>query len=120
MCVYYAWYRRAKKGVIKGKEKTKIHNDMPDEIDFSKAERGRYRGRIKSDDTDARNIKVRVNIFLDADIVEHFKEMAGHRGADKYQTQINKVLREFVEGGQKNSLISNAAFIDAVAQRVQE
>ncbi|MEW6207730.1 MAG: BrnA antitoxin family protein [Acidobacteriota bacterium] len=37
--------------------------------------------------------KVRVNILLDRDIVEHFKA-----GGGKYETKINAVLRKFVDG----------------------
>ena len=36
-------------------------------------------------------MKVRVNIFLDAGIVEYFKAQAGGRG---YQTLINETLKE--------------------------
>ena len=35
--------------------------------------------------------KVRVNIYLDAEVVEYFKTAAGGRG---YQTLINKTLKE--------------------------
>ena len=35
--------------------------------------------------------KVRVNIYLDAEVVEYFKAAAGGRG---YQTLINKTLKE--------------------------
>lgn len=39
--------------------------------------------------------KKRVNIMLDAPIIEHFKALAGERG---YQTLINDTLRRAVEG----------------------
>jgi uncharacterized protein (DUF4415 family) len=102
------------------KEKMNIDDEIPVEVDFSGGERGRYRGRIKPGDTDLRNAKVRVNIYLDGDIIEYFKNMAGKPGADKYQTQINRVLREYIDGGRQDALVSDTAFIDAVAQRVQE
>jgi uncharacterized protein (DUF4415 family) len=38
--------------------------------------------------------KLRVNIMLDAPIVEHFKALAGERG---YQTLINAALREAMQ-----------------------
>jgi len=47
---------------------------------------------------DRRSKKVRVNIYLDGDIVEHFKKQAAAPGADAYQTQINRALRGAVEG----------------------
>lgn len=44
----------------------------------------------------ARVGKQRINIMLDAPIVEHFKAMAGERG---YQTIINDTLRRVIETG---------------------
>jgi uncharacterized protein (DUF4415 family) len=47
---------------------------------------------------DRRSKKVRVNIYLDRDIVEYFKKQASAPSADAYQTQINRALRAAVEG----------------------
>jgi uncharacterized protein (DUF4415 family) len=44
----------------------------------------------------ARVGKLRINIMLDAPIVEHFKALAGERG---YQTIINDTLRRVIETG---------------------
>jgi uncharacterized protein (DUF4415 family) len=44
----------------------------------------------------ARVGKLRINIMLDAPIVEHFKALAGKRG---YQTIINDTLRRVIETG---------------------
>lgn len=44
----------------------------------------------------ARVGKQRINIMLDAPIVEHFKALAGDRG---YQTLINDTLRRVIEAG---------------------
>lgn len=46
--------------------------------------------------TRARVAKLRVNIMLDAPVVEHFKALAGDRG---YQTLINDTLRRVIETG---------------------
>ncbi|OJZ19669.1 MAG: hypothetical protein BGP21_02785 [Thiobacillus sp. 65-29] len=43
----------------------------------------------------ARSGKQRINIMLDAPIVEHFKALAGERG---YQTLINDTLRRAIAG----------------------
>jgi uncharacterized protein (DUF4415 family) len=40
--------------------------------------------------------KQRVNIMLDAPIIDYFKEIAGGKG---YQTLINETLRRVVESG---------------------
>ena len=44
----------------------------------------------------ARVEKQRINIMLDAPIIEHFKALAGDRG---YQTLINDTLRRVIESG---------------------
>ena len=44
----------------------------------------------------ARVVKQRINIMLDAPIIEHFKALAGSRG---YQTLINDSLRRVIETG---------------------
>jgi uncharacterized protein (DUF4415 family) len=44
----------------------------------------------------ARIGKQRINIMLDAPIIEHFKAVAGERG---YQTIINDTLRRVIETG---------------------
>ena len=46
--------------------------------------------------TRARVGKLRINIMLDAPIVEHFKALAGERG---YETIINDTLRRVIEAG---------------------
>lgn len=43
----------------------------------------------------AKTGKLRINIMLDAPIVEHFKALAGERG---YQTLINDTLRRAIAG----------------------
>jgi uncharacterized protein (DUF4415 family) len=70
-----------------------------------------------------RNIKVRVNIYLDFDIVTYFKEQAEKPNAAKYQTQINNALRAYIENNETDEivgLINNEQFIAAVAERVRE
>jgi uncharacterized protein (DUF4415 family) len=44
----------------------------------------------------ARVAKQRINIMLDAPVIEHFKALAGDRG---YQTLINDTLRRVIESG---------------------
>lgn len=56
----------------------------------------------------ARVGKQRINIMLDAPVVEHFKAVAGGRG---YQTLINEALREAIRGHD---------MVDAVRQVVRE
>ena len=47
--------------------------------------------------------KNRITIYLDADIIEYFKN-AGHEAKEGYQTLINRTLREVIKGGQGRNL----------------
>ena len=46
--------------------------------------------------------KVRITIRLDPDIIDHFKEKVRDAGGGNYQTLINHVLREYVQGEDKD------------------
>jgi uncharacterized protein (DUF4415 family) len=96
---------------------------MRSEYDFSKGQRGRYAGKIKPGDTDSRNCKVTVTIQLDADIVQHFKELAAESGSS-FDNQINSILRDDIEPTEQSepqsSLVDDDRFISAVAKRVAD
>jgi len=72
-----------------------------------------------------RNTKIKVNMYLDADVVEFFKQRAADPNAAPYQTQINAALREYVEGraaepsNDLHILLKNKRFIQAIADRVR-
>lgn len=55
---------------------------------------GKY---LTEDDLLPENIKFRVNMFMDMDIVEHFRLQAKRRGLG-YQTLINQALRDYISG----------------------
>lgn len=67
--------------------------------------------------------KVRVTMYLDADVLEYFKGRAAQPNAAPYQTQINSELRALMErqgaGGPYASLVEDERFISAVAERVE-
>ncbi len=46
--------------------------------------------------------KVRVTIRLDADIIEHFKDLVHAAGGGNYQTLINEALREYIKAHDKS------------------
>jgi uncharacterized protein (DUF4415 family) len=78
-------------------------------------------------ETEPRNCKVRVSIYLDADVIHFFKQRAARPGALPYQTQINTALREKIEDAGDlsvlppiDALVNDARFIDAVARRVSK
>lgn len=61
--------------------------------DFSKGKRGPV---IKPDPN-----KVRITIRLDADIIDHFKNIVHNAGGGNYQTLINDALREYIQAHDK-------------------
>jgi hypothetical protein len=62
-------------------------------------------------------------MYLDADIVESFKQRASGANTAPYQTQINQALREFLAGskqaGDYSHLAEDPAFLDAVVRGVR-
>jgi uncharacterized protein (DUF4415 family) len=104
--------------------KNKKKDEMRKEYDFSKGQRGRYTSRIGKGDTDLKNVKVRVTLYLDGDVVEYFKRRASEPNAAPYQTQINGELRRITESGPANSpyreLTENDAVISAVTERLAQ
>lgn len=61
--------------------------------DFSKGKRGAV---VKPDPN-----KVRITIRLDADIIDHFKNIVHKAGGGNYQTLINEALREHIQAHDK-------------------
>lgn len=73
-----------------------------------------------------KDCKSRVNIMLDADIVEFFKEQASKKGSLPYQTQINQALRQFVENSKDSNnevitmkMLDNPFFISTLAEKLK-
>ena len=62
---------------------------MKDHYDFGKGKRGAVLPTPG---------KERITIRLDADILEYFREAVDRAGGGNYQTAINAVLREYLEG----------------------
>lgn len=52
---------------------------------------------LTEDDVRSENVKIRVNMFMDLDVVEHFRKSSQETGLG-YQTLINQALREYVSG----------------------
>ncbi len=61
--------------------------------------RGGFKARHPNFNAKNTAVKVHVNIRLDRDIVEHFKERAKSAEAAKYETEINNALRSLVDSG---------------------
>lgn len=88
---------------------------------FKRLPRGSF--LAKTGETEPRNTKVRISILLDLDVLNFFKERASKAGALAYQTQINRVLRTYIEGKESvdpTRLAQDDRFIRAVAKRVKQ
>jgi uncharacterized protein (DUF4415 family) len=76
-------------------------------------------------DYDPKTSKVKISMYLDQDILNFFRARAATPHAAPYQSQINQVLREFMEQAAKSetsnhaALLENEAFITAVADLIQ-
>ena len=69
--------------------------------------------------------KIKITMYLDADILDFFKEQAKEPNASPYQTQINNELRAVMERKTSNdevvtlSMLENPAFISALAEKLK-
>ena len=74
--------------------------------------------------------KMRINIYLDCDIVDHFRSRAYKPNAAPYQTQINAELRKIMErdlvkdketiDATVKELLENDKFIAAISEKLNE
>ncbi|MBP9663927.1 MAG: BrnA antitoxin family protein [Pyrinomonadaceae bacterium] len=70
--------------------------------------------------------KVKVSIYLDKDIVEHFRERAEQPNAAPYQTQINNELRNIMENGSaetamvERDLLNDKKFLKALKEKLEQ
>ena len=82
------------------------------------------RHTTKPDQVTLKDAKVRVTMYLDADILEYFKKRANETHAARYQTQINNELRAVMErsdaANQFTDLVDNDRFIESVAAKIRE
>jgi len=62
-----------------------------------KTKMGKAPARLSNEDVKPENIKIRVNMFMDLDVVEHFRKLSKEKGLG-YQTLVNQALREYVSG----------------------
>jgi len=69
--------------------------------------------------------KLKVSIYLDADILEYFRQRAELPHAAPYQTQINNELRKIMEtdaqgnGNLENDILNNEEFLRALKEKLE-
>lgn len=98
-----------------GKESIDIEMDR-----MKRLPRGSF--KAKPGETDLKNCKVKVSMYVDADILEYFKQRAEQPNAAPYQTQINNELRTVMESSStdvKDSLLNNERFLKALKRKLE-
>lgn len=84
-----------------------------------KFRRSRWAERIKNAK------KIKVSIYLDGDVVEHFRDRAERPNAAPYQTQINNELRKVMENGSgdvksvETDMLNNETFLRALKEKLE-
>lgn len=69
--------------------------------------------------------KIKVSIYLDGDVVEHFRLRSEQPNAAPYQTQINNELRKVVENGStdvatvERDILNDKKFLKALKKKLE-
>lgn len=69
--------------------------------------------------------KIKVSIYLDGDVVEHFRLRSEQPNAAPYQTQINSELRKVMENGApetanvEKDILNNRKFLKALKKKLE-
>lgn len=75
--------------------------------------------------TDLKNCKVKITLYVDADILDFFKKRAEQPNAAPYQTQINNELRKVMENGTKEAatverdILNDRKFLKALKKKLE-
>lgn len=75
---------------------------------------GKHIFRRRTRKIEPREAKIKMTMFIDGDILQHFKKRAETPNAAPYQTQINQELRAAME----RDLIAEEDNLDAVIERL--
>ena len=67
---------------------------------------------IPSDAFEPKNVKERVTMFVDQDVVNEFRKWASEMAGGKYQTLMNQALRRFTFGAEENEFEKKLNAID--------
>ncbi len=69
--------------------------------------------------------KIKVSIYLDGDVIEHFRNRSAQPNAAPYQTQINNELRKIMENGSgdvasvEKDILNNESFLKALKEKLE-
>ena len=90
---------------------------------------GKHIFRRRTRTINPREAKIKMTMFIDGDILQHFKKRAETSNAAPYQTQINQELRAIMERDLANEvekldevaekLVNNPIFLNAISERLK-
>lgn len=90
---------------------------------------GKHTFRRRTRRINPRETKIKMTMFVDVDILQHFKKRAEAPNAAPYQTQINQELRRAMERDLENEkthldevaerLLSNPNFLQAISEKLK-
>ena len=90
---------------------------------------GKHIFRRRNRTINPREAKIKMTMFIDGDILQHFKKRAEMSNAAPYQTQINQELRAIMERDLAKEtekldevaekLVNNPTFLNAISERLK-
>ena len=90
---------------------------------------GKHIFRRRTRTLNPREAKIKMTMFIDGDVLQHFKKRAETSNAAPYQTQINQELRAIMERDLANEqekldevaekLVNNQIFLNAISERLK-
>jgi len=112
--------------MLKTIEKTKRSAEAETDAEMDRMKRlPRGSFKAKPGATDLKNCKVKISMYLDADILEFFKKRAERPNAAPYQTQINNELRKVMENGSpetttvERDILNNKKFLKELKKKLE-
>lgn len=105
-------------------EEVLAETELDEKLDkMKRLPRGSF--KAKNGATNLANCKVKISMYLDADIVEYFRNRAESPDAAPYQTQINNELRRIMENDSRetasieNDILNNEEFLRALKEKLE-
>ncbi|MGI8638341.1 MAG: BrnA antitoxin family protein [Pyrinomonadaceae bacterium] len=105
------------------KDENLTENELDSQLDkMKRLPRGSF--KAKPNATRLENCKVKISLYIDGDVLEHFRQRAEPPHAAPYQTQINNELRKIMEnnapgnGNLENDILNNEEFLRALKEKL--
>lgn len=105
-------------------EEVSVEEEIDAQLDkMKRLPRGSF--KPKNGATNLGNCKVKVSMYLDADILEYFRARAESPNSAPYQTQINNELRRIMENDSRevqsieNDILNNEEFLRALKEKLE-